>query len=213
MAFGMAEVLAASRRPTAHDPFAAHVQLTAYDALKASKNPAAAHAWLHEHIPDDAVLEVVSIAFQRGDYDLIAELISPRVVERKNEELEVYLAAALLAEHVPQSDPRWVTLIDTIKQRPDAPESLPRISRYLVGLTDERTFQTYATNANWRCNVYYFIAFKSASSGDYDRALPFALAAAVGPASFNPQAWAMSLLDRWTVARLRWDDVKKQQVM
>jgi len=121
MAFGMAEMLAASRRPTAHDPLAAGFQLTAFEALKEAKNAAAAHQWLREHVPDDAVLEVVSVAYQWGQYDLIAELIAPRVVQRKNEELEVYLAAALLAQHVSRDDPRWTTLIDSIRQRPDPP--------------------------------------------------------------------------------------------
>src|SRR5439155_4942504 len=120
--FGMAEMLAASRRPTAHDPLAAGFQLTAFEALKEAKNAAAAHQWLREHVPDDAVLEVVSVAYQWGQYDLIAELIAPRVVQRKNEELEVYLAAALLAQHVSGDDPRWTTLIDSIRQRPDPPE-------------------------------------------------------------------------------------------
>jgi len=213
MAFALADMLATSRRPDAHDPAAATFHLTAFRALKQAKTAAAAHQWLREHIPDEAVIEVLTVAYQQGEYDVIAELASPRVVQRKNDEIELFLAAALVALHAPSDDPRWTPIVESLKGRPDPPDSLRPITRYLAGLIDDRTFQMHATNGDWRCNVHYFTGAKLAASGEYDRALPHLLAAAEWKIPYPPQAWAASLLTRWISANAKWDDVKKRRIL
>jgi hypothetical protein len=156
---------------------------------------------------------MASIAYQWGQYEMVAEVALPRVVALKNVELQLYLAASLIHLRVPSKDIRWKVVRDEAATTPNQPDSVLVITKYLAGLVNERTFLSQATRPDWRCSVEYFVALKKSSMGDYEGALPLILAAAQGPKGLPPQAWAVMLLDRWSSANARWDQVKARQVI
>ena len=55
--------------------------------------------------------------------------------------------------------------------------------------------------------VAYFIGLKAASRGDYDKALPWMLAAADGDPMYPPRAWALETLSRWNAAKMTWKEI------
>lgn len=211
-AYALAERLVEVHPPTAHDSDAASHLILAFRALKAASGAPAAHVWLRAHVPDSVVLALVGTAYGSGEYDLVSEVAAPRVVARKEIELESYLASALTQMRVPHEDPRWIALTAATRAEPDRPGSLLPVNRYLANLIDERVFMAAAKDAEWRSTVAYFVGLRAAEAGDYDRALPLLLMAAQGPKGHPPTICAASLLYKWDSVHATWDEVKKQRV-
>jgi len=207
-------MLAKSNRLTSKSGETGSFYLTAYRALKESKNVEAAHEWIRQQIPDEAVLEMMAVAFQAGDYDLMAEIAAPRVVARKNDEVETYESMALTALHVPTSDPRWAPILEHLRTSPVNADSLTYVTRYLANLIDEATFlKNEARSPDWRISVFYIVGLKKAAGGDYDRAVPFLLAACEYRFGHPPQAWAETMLRRWSLANASWEEIKKRRLL
>jgi tetratricopeptide (TPR) repeat protein len=213
IAFALAERLSDANPVTPHNGDAAGHLILAFHALGKWKGSAAAHEWIRSRVPDAAALEMAGVAYQHSEFDLVAEVASPRVLTRKTVEMETYLAASLVHMRVGHDDPRWVALKEETKKHASQPGSLVVVNQYLLDLIDERTFMAQAVDAEWTCTVDYFVGVKLAAADDYDRALSFLIGAADGPATNPPEIWAVGLLYKWLNTPGRWEQVKRRRVM
>ena len=208
-AFAVAEQLVQTRPSSARDPYAASHLILAYRALKAMKDEAVAIEWLHRRVPSGALLETIVIAYEEGEYPLVAALRAPVPDPSEQIQIESCYAAALVSMRVAHDDPRWNQLIAETRSRSSEVNSVVDMTRYLLGTIDQRSA---AASRETRSTIEYFIGLKAAADGDYDRALPFLLAAARGSFDEPPPAWATTLLYRWSQAGT-WSDVKRRRVL
>ena len=72
---------------------------------------------------------------------------------------------------------------------------------------DEEAFLRWPYEPAGKTTVAYFIGLKAASRGDYDKALPWLLAAADGEPMNPPRAWAIETLARWSRAKMTWKEI------
>ena len=173
------------------------------------KDEAVAIEWLHRRVPSGALLETIVIAYEEGEYPLVAALRAPVPDPSEQIQIESCYAAALVSMRVAHDDPRWNQLIAETRSRSSEVNSVVDMTRYLLGTIDQRSA---AASRETRSTIEYFIGLKAAADGDYDRALPFLLAAARGSFDEPPPAWATTLLYRWSQAGT-WSDVKRRRVL
>ncbi|HSY47597.1 MAG TPA: hypothetical protein VLC46_02175 [Thermoanaerobaculia bacterium] len=182
----------------------------AYTMLAAAKGDREAIDWLRSQTPDALVMRMAMTLYQTHQFGALFAVSSPRPLARKNIELQVYLVAALTQLRVAKDDPRFVALRNDVATQAIDPNSLQGITRYLLGMTDEKTFIAWGKSLDGRCNVEYFIGLKSASEGNYDRALRAIVAATYGPYGSVPQVWAENLLGTWNNQRGTWPEVARR---
>jgi hypothetical protein len=209
LAFALAEQLVELHRPVTPDPYAASHLILAYRALKAAKGEAPAIEWLRQRLPAKALLQTIVIAYEEGEFPLVAALRNPVPDPSEQIQIDGCYAGALLSMHVPRDDPRWAQLIADVRSENPQVNTLVDTTRYLLGLSD---LKTVAASRETRSTIEYFIGLKAAADGDYDRALPFVLAAARGSYNEPPPAWAATLLSRWAHAG-KWAEVKVQRIL
>jgi hypothetical protein len=210
LAFVAAERVCFRHPLTQIGPEAASEHVTAYTMLAAAKGNDAAIEWLRSRTPDAAVLQLVVVLYQMRQYTALFAVASPRPVAQKNIELQVYLAAALTQLRAAADDPRVMALRGEVAAQPIDPNSLQGITRYLLGITDEKTFIAWGKSPIGRYSVEYFIGLKSASAGDYDLALRAILAATYATYGSPPQAWADGMLRTWGDQRGTWPEVARR---
>jgi hypothetical protein len=188
---------------------AATEHVLAYKMLAAAKGPDAAIEWLRSRTPDAAVLQLVVQMYQMRQYAALFAVASPRPMAEKNIELQAYLAAALTQLRAAPDDPRVVALRREVAAQPIDPNSLQGITRYLLGISDEKAFIAWGKAPIGRYSVEYFIGLKSASAGDYDRALRAMLAATYATNGSPPQAWADAMMRTWGDQHGTWPEVAR----
>jgi tetratricopeptide (TPR) repeat protein len=206
----------AAERSCLHNPLtqigpeAATEHVTAYTMLAAAKGNGAAIEWLRSWTPDAAVLQLVVQMYQMRQYAALFAVASPRPVAQKNIELQVYLAAALKQLRAAPDDPRVVALRGEVAAQTIDPNSLQGVTRYLLDISDENAFIAWGKSPIGRYSVEYFIGLKSASAGDYDRALRAILAATYATYGSPPQAWADGMLRTWGDQHGTWPEVARR---
>jgi hypothetical protein len=210
LAFVAAERACLRHPLTQIGPEAASEHVLAYTMLAAAKGDDAAIEWLRSRTPDAAVLQLVVVLYQMRQYSALFAVASPRPVAQKNIELQVYLVAALTQLRAAADDPRVVALRREVAAQTIDPNSLQGITRYLLGLTDEKAFIAWGKSPVGRYSVEYFIGLKSASAGDYDRALRAVLAATYATYGSPPQAWADGMLRTWGDQHGTWPEVARR---
>ncbi len=206
-AFVVAERACLRHPLTQIGPDAASEHVLAYRMLAAAKGSDVAIDWLRSRTPDTAVLQLVVQMYQMRQYAALLAVASSRPEAQKNVELQVYLAAALIHLRAAPDDSRIVALRRGVAAVTIDPNSLLGIPRYLLGITDEKTFIAWGKSPVDRACVEYFIGLKSASVGDYDRALRGILAATSGPYGSPPQVWADVMLRTWGDQHGTWPEV------
>ena len=193
-------------------PESASEHVTAYTMLAAAKGSDAAIEWLRSRTPDAAVLQLAVVLYQTRQFTALFAVASPRPVARKNIELQVYLVAALTQLRAAKDDPRVAALRREVAAQPIQPDSLQGITRYLLDISDEKAFIGWGKSPIGRYSVEYFIGLKSASVGDYDRALRAILAATYATYGSPPQAWADGMLRTWSDQHGTWPEVAQRRV-
>jgi|GEM_PF-4983711 len=200
------------RYPLKNEVTAADEYCETYRALAAWKGRPAATAWLRERLSNDDALQVISLLYQGHDDEAVLDF-ADYATRVRTDELQLLVAAAMTRLRLPDSDPRVVALKKEIAAQTYDPKSLQAITRYLLGITDEKQFAAWGNDASDRVSVLYAIGLKSAAAGDYDRALPYFLAARHGAFDTPPQAWAVEALNRWNHERGTWREIIRKRIL
>jgi tetratricopeptide (TPR) repeat protein len=182
-------------------------------AVKAIDGAEAAAEWIRAKVPDSAALYVVSSAYQDGENDLVLAWATPRPDPAKSIEMLAFMAAAITHARVPESDPRRVALVETVRARGEQPRSLLPVAQYLLGMMDEAAFMKWPYEPEGRAVAAYFVGLKAAAGGDYDKALPWLIAASAGAPTNPPRAWALETLSRWNNARMSWSEIRRAGIL
>lgn len=213
LAFAAAERVCRRHPLKQSDSAAAYEHMVAYTMLVSARGDSAAIDWLRSQTPDEAVQQLAMVLYQRREFDALFAVASPRPLARKSIELQVYLVAALTHLRAAADDPRVVALRSDVAAQTIDPNSLQAVTRYILGMMDEKSFIAWGKSPGQRCTVEFFIGLKSASMGDYDRALRAVLAASCGAFRSVPQDWADGLLVKWDEQHLTWSEVAQHGVL
>jgi len=178
-------------------------------ARRALDGVGAATEWLGPRVPDSAASQFVSIAYQDSQHELVLAYATPRLDRLKSIEMLTFLAAAMTHAHVAANDPRRMALVETVRAHGDQPKTLLPVAQYLLDLMDEETFLRWPYQPQGRTVAAYFVGLKAASRGEYDKALPWFLAAAQGEETSPPRAWAIETLARWNAAKMSWKEIAR----
>jgi tetratricopeptide (TPR) repeat protein len=200
------------RHPLKNDPDTAQEHIEAYRALAAWKGQPFAIRWLRERLTDQDALQVASILFENREDEAVLALadFAPRV---RTDEMQVFLAGAVTRLRLPDSDPRVVALRNEVVAQKYDPAALHAVTRYFLGLMDEKDFITWAKEPWARSSVLYAIGLKSAAAGDYDRGLRYMLAARHVAFGSPPQAWAEVMLGHWNHESGTWRDIVARRIL
>ena len=211
LAFAAAEELC-RRYPLKFEPVSAQLHVEAYRALAAWKGKDAAMAWLRPRLNDQNALEVVSLFFENDEDEAVLALadFAPRV---RTDEMHCYLAQSMTRLRLPPNDPRVIALRNELAAKPVNPKSLDPAALYLLGDMSEKDFLAWPYEPSGQTIAAYMVALKSASAGDYDRALPYMIAARYGTAGTPPQLWAVGRLNDWGTRRMRWRDLAAKRIL
>jgi len=182
-------------------------------AVKAIDGADAAAKWIHAKVPDRAALYVVSSAYQDGETDLVLAWATPRPDPAKSIEMLAFMAAAMTHARVPENDARRVALVETVRARGEHARTLLPVAQYLLGMMDEAAFLKWPYEPEGRAIAAYFVGLKAASAGDYDKALPWLIAASAGAPANPPRAWALETLSRWSNARMSWSEIRRAGIL
>lgn len=211
LAFAAADEIC-KRIPLKNEPDSAQHRVDAYRALAAWKGQPAAIQWLREPLTDQNALQVASILFENHQDEAVLALadFAPRV---RTDEMQVFLAAAMTRLRLPDSDPRVVALRNEVAAQKYDPKALHAVTRYFLGLMDEKDFLGWSKEPWARSSILYAIGLKSAATGDYDRGLQFILAARHVAFDSPPQAWAEMMLHHWNHERGTWRDIVAKRIL
>lgn len=206
-AFAMVDRLTALAEWKANTPDGSGMHVNGWRAMREWRGTDAATAWLSARVPDAAALQFVVIAYQQEEYDLIWAYGSPRPDPNKSIEILTLLAASLIHARAAEDDPRRLALIEKVRALGDKPGTLLPVVKYLLGMIGEEDFLRWPRDADGRVTAAYFVGLKSAAEGDYDKALPWLIAASEGRETNPPRAWAVGMLWRWAQANQSWKEI------
>lgn len=194
-------------------PHGSAALIHAWLARRAARSADEAAEWLGANVPDSAASQFVSIAYQNGHDELVLAYATPRLDRLKSIEMLAFLAAAMTRARVPAGDPRRTALIEAVRAHGDQPKSLLPVAQYLLGLIDEEAFFRWPYQPQGRAVVAYFVGLEAASRGDYDKALPWLLAAADGEEMNPPRVWAIETLVKWNAAQKSWPEIERSGLL
>ena len=211
LAFAAADEIC-KRIPLKNEPDSAQHYIEAYRALAAWKGHPFAIRWLRERLTDQNALEVAGLLFQGHEDEAVLALadFAPRV---RTDELQVFLAGAMTRLRLPDSDPRVVALRKEVAAQKYDPKALHAVTRYFLGLMDEKEFLGWSSEPWARVSILYAIGLKSAAAGDYDRGLQYMLAARHVGFDTSPQAWAVEQLGVWNHELGTWHDIVARRIL
>jgi tetratricopeptide (TPR) repeat protein len=186
-------------------PTRLHVQIDAWKQLRDGKGIPAASEWLRTRVDESRHSTLASIAHTQQADDLIWHFLDAT----KAPDAMPYILLAAVKQRVPRDDPRWKTLVEVVRGLGESAETAP--FRYLAGLADERSLDALGADDRTRALIPYVIGVRSAADGDYDKALPWLLAATFGADRSLPSRGAIALLQTWTDSNTSWTDIKRKR--
>src|SRR6185503_15120143 len=180
-------------------------EVRAWQLLRQRKGIVAANAWLRPRIDDDEMSAFARIAHA----ELADELIWSFIDAEKHQDTLFVLALAAAKLRIPKTDPRMASLI-AIAQKQDNPFGRA-LYGYLLGDQDAQTVIAFgSTSPDARAFAAYFLGVRTAADGNYDRALPWILAATLSSDAGTPVHGGIDLLRLWCDAKMSWNAVKKK---
>jgi len=186
--------------------------VVAWRAAAAVNGPAAASAWLQQHVGDADRVALVLQAHQDAD-ELVAQYALPAVSAKKTAEMQLIIAASLVRLHAPATDPRMAAFTDAFRAQPPANDFFSQSTRYLLGIGDARAAAAVAKDVDARASVAYFRGLRAAYEGRYDEALSWMLAVEAIPKEPGwPLNWTTAQLIRWNNSHLSWSEIKRRRV-